>query len=121
MFSRIRSGNEVRAAVLLAIIGIAAGTGICLAGDDAPRSAKGPAPGLKTLDADGRMHISPQDRCPVCAMLPAKHSKFASAIQLKSGETYYFCGTGCMLRTWMHPEVVLGVSADRLERCVVPE
>jgi nitrous oxide reductase accessory protein NosL len=54
-------------------------------------------------------------------MMPAKHTKFASAIQLKSGETYYFCGTGCMIRTWMHPEVFLNVSTDKLDRCVVPE
>ena len=120
MLSRMRSGRELKVAVVLTVIGIAAGLNICLAGDEVSKASGGPVPGLKALDAEGRMHISQQDRCPVCAMMPAKHAKFASAIQLKSGETYYFCGTGCMIRTWMHPEVFLNVPADKLERCVVP-
>jgi YHS domain-containing protein len=44
------------------------------------------------------MHISSGDRCPVCAMQVSKHKKFAYAVQLMNGSTFYFCGTGCMIR-----------------------
>ena len=33
-------------------------------------------------------------------------------------ETYYFCGTGCMLRTWLHPEAFLGADKSQLRRGV---
>jgi nitrous oxide reductase accessory protein NosL len=46
------------------------------------------------------------------------HAKFASAIELKDGRTFYFCGTGCMIRSWMHPEVYLRASAADLARAV---
>jgi nitrous oxide reductase accessory protein NosL len=68
-----------------------------------------PKPGLHPLDEGGRMRISLGDRCPVCGMKVDNHRKFASAIQLSDKTTYYFCGTGCMIRTWMHPEIFLGV------------
>lgn len=76
-------------------------------------------PGLHSLDTDGKMQISPEDRCPVCGMIVAKHQKFASAIELVDHTTYYFCGTGCMIRTWMHPEIFLIVSKSKLKRPVV--
>ena len=78
-------------------------------------------PGEHPLDAQGRMHISQADRCPVCAMVVIKHPKFASAIQLTDGTTHYFCGTGCMIRSWMHPEVFLGVEKSALKRPVVQD
>ncbi len=78
----------------------------------------GPAPGAKPIDAHGHMQISGTDRCPVCAMVVVKHPKFASAIQLVSGDTYYFCGTGCMLKTWLHPEIILKVRRDQMKRAV---
>lgn len=111
----------LRIVALLAVFSMLPGLGICLAGNTDSGAAKGPIPGLKALDPKGHMQISPQDRCPVCAMKPAKHSKFASAIQLKGGETYYFCGTGCMIRAWMHPDVFLNASAAVLGQCVVPD
>jgi hypothetical protein len=58
----------------------------------------GPPSGLKPLDESGTMHISSGDRCPVCAMQVSKHKKFACAVQLMNGSTFYFCGTGCMIR-----------------------
>ena len=76
-------------------------------------------PGKRPLDADGRMRVSEGDRCPVCAMEVIRHPKFASAIALKDGRTFYFCGTGCMIRTWLHPEVFLGVSREALDRPAV--
>jgi len=87
---------------------------------DAPEAAVvGPQPAAKGLDADGTMHLSEEDRCPVCAMRPAEHADFACAIELKDGRTFAFCGTGCMIRSWLHPEVHLGVGREQLGRAVV--
>jgi len=85
-------------------------------------SKAGLQPGLKPLDErSGAMQISSQDRCPVCAMQVSKHKKFACAVQLINGKTFYFCGTGCMLRSWMHPEIFLGVAKQNLKRSVVQD
>jgi copper chaperone NosL len=73
------------------------------------------------LDEGGGLHVSTGDRCPVCAMEVREHAPFASAIQLRDGRTFYFCGTGCMIRAWLHPEVFLGVGRDQLRRAVVTE
>lgn len=78
--------------------------------------AAGPRPGVQPLTAQGQMQISAEDRCPVCAMKVRRHAKFASAIQLHDGTTYYFCGTGCMIRSWRHPEVFLNVPPSSLFR-----
>lgn len=100
---------------------------MCLAGcdrTDAPDSSPargGPVPALKGIDEAGAMHISEEDRCPVCAMKVADHPKFACGIELKDGRTFYFCGTGCMIRSWLHPEFFLGVEKDALARCVVQD
>jgi copper chaperone NosL len=67
------------------------------------------------------LQISEGDRCPVCAMLPAKQPKNAAAIVLNDGTTYYFCGTGCMIRSWMHPDVYLGTEKDHLHKAIVQE
>ncbi|UCD77175.1 MAG: nitrous oxide reductase accessory protein NosL [Desulfobacterales bacterium] len=84
-------------------------------------AGSGPKPGLKPLDEHGRMQISDQDRCPVCAMRVNVHIKFSSAIQLVDGKTFYFCGTGCMIRSWMHPEIFLNASKAELQRSVVQD
>jgi len=82
---------------------------------------QGPRPGAKPLDEIGRMQISAQDRCPVCGMKVIRYPKFAAAVQLRSSATYYFCSVGCMIRTWMHPEIHLGTPATELKRPVVKE
>ena len=88
----------------------------------APVLAAGPlAPAATALDTDGTMHIGPDDRCPVCAMRPARYPKSACAIQLTDGRTFYFCETGCMLRSWLHPDVHLGVAKSALRRVVARE
>jgi nitrous oxide reductase accessory protein NosL len=84
-------------------------------------SKAGLQPGLKPLDESGAMQISSRDRCPVCAMQVSKHKKFACAVQLLNGKTFYFCGTGCMIRSWMHPEIFLGVTKQNLKRSVVQD
>jgi nitrous oxide reductase accessory protein NosL len=67
------------------------------------------------------MHLSDGDRCPVCAMPVTEHKKFAGAIALRDGQTYYFCGTGCLIRSWLHPEVFLGAGRGSLDKAVVKE
>ena len=84
-------------------------------------AGSGPKAGLKPLDDNGHMQISDQDRCPVCAMQVSKHRKFAGAIQLKGGRTYYFCGTGCMIRSWMHPQIFLNAPKTDLAKSVVQD
>lgn len=95
-----------------------------LSGTVATRAAGpggGPEPGRNPIDENNRMQISAQDRCPVCGMKVAEHPKFSSAIQLIDGTTYYFCGTGCMLRTWLHPEIFLTAPKDRLKTALVKD
>lgn len=82
-------------------------------------SGKGPLPALESLDAAGRMQLSKEDRCPVCGMFPAKHPKSAAAMVLNDGRTFYFCGNGCLLRTWRHSQRHLNVPADAIQRMVV--
>jgi nitrous oxide reductase accessory protein NosL len=96
----------------LLCLGIAIGAGgVSLAG--------GPTPGQNRLALDGEMRISPEDRCPVCAMLPIRYPRFAAAIELQEGPTYYFCSPGCMLNAWLHPDIFLGATAVQLKRPVV--
>jgi nitrous oxide reductase accessory protein NosL len=94
-------------AALLVICGIAA------AGDG------GPSPAVKSLAADGDMNLSDADRCPVCAMFPARHPQTAAAMTLKSGETFYFCSNGCLLRTWLRSTVYLNQKQSAIDRLVV--
>jgi len=84
-------------------------------------SKAGPQPGLKPLDESGAMQISSQDRCPVCAMQVNKYKKFACAVQLMNGNTFYFCGSGCMIRSWLHPEIFLGAAEEELKWSVVQD
>ncbi|MEJ2164344.1 MAG: nitrous oxide reductase accessory protein NosL [Desulfobacterales bacterium] len=85
------------------------------------QAGSGAKSGLKPLDEHGRMQISAQDRCPVCAMKVNAHKKFSSAIQLTNGETFYFCGTGCMIRSWLHPEIFLNADKSQLKKSVVQD
>ena len=82
---------------------------------------KGPLAGVLPLDENGRMQISPEDRCPVCGMKVIRYPKFAGAIQLRNSATFYFCSTGCMIRSWMHPEIYLGTTQTELKQPVVKE
>ena len=81
----------------------------------------GPRPGLMPLDEGGAMQISNPDRCPVCAMQVSKYKKFACAVQLIDGSAFYFCSAGCMIRSWMHPEIFLGVAKTELKQTVVQD
>jgi nitrous oxide reductase accessory protein NosL len=86
-----------------------------------PDAKAGPAAAAQGLAEDNQLRLSPDDRCPVCAMRPAEHAKHAAAIVLDDETTFYFCGNGCMTRSWLHPDVYLGVDKGRLARAVVLE
>ena len=86
-----------------------------------PAAEGGPTPALKALSADGQMTLSESDRCPVCAMFPARRPQTAAAMTLKSGETFYFCGNGCLLRTWLRPTVYLGKKQNAIDRLMVQD
>jgi copper chaperone NosL len=92
---------------------------LILSPGSAPAADGGPVPALKTLSADGQMTLSKSDRCPVCAMFPARRPQTAAAMTLKSGETFYFCGNGCLLRTWLRPTAYLGKNQAEIDRLVV--
>lgn len=77
--------------------------------------------GRQLLGPDLALRLDPADRCPVCAMTVRKYAKFAAAIQLVDGTTYYFCATGCMIKSWLHPEIYLGCDQKDLARPVVQE
>ena len=81
----------------------------------------GPKPAAVEIDGRGRIHPTAPDRCPVCAMKVVNHPEFACGIQMKDGRTFYFCGTGCMIRSWLHPEIFLGAEKDALRRAVVQD
>ncbi|MCU0585171.1 MAG: nitrous oxide reductase accessory protein NosL [Desulfobacterales bacterium] len=87
----------------------------------AGETGRGPHPAAEPVDDNGRMHISEGDRCPVCAMHVQAHRKFASAIQLMDGRTFYFCASGCMIRAWVHPEIFLNAPKADLKRSVVQD
>jgi copper chaperone NosL len=85
-----------------------------------PEQAR-PAPAVQGLGEGDELRPGEHDRCPVCAMVPAKRPRNAAAIEQTDGTTHYFCGTGCMIRSWRHPEVYLGTTPDLLGRPVVQE
>jgi nitrous oxide reductase accessory protein NosL len=80
-----------------------------------------PVAAASGLEADGTLHVGPEDRCPVCAMRPAKNPRFAGAIELLDGRTFYTCGPGCLLRSHLHPEAYLGVGRAAVKRLVVQD
>ena len=87
----------------------------------AAAEAPGAMPGKLPLGEGLALQISAPDRCPVCAMPVHRHAKFAAAIQLNDGSTYYFCATGCMIKSWLHPEIYLNRAKEDLARPVVQE
>ncbi|OQX05068.1 MAG: hypothetical protein BWK76_27965 [Desulfobulbaceae bacterium A2] len=93
----------------------------CGCGDDRPGTSARLGQARKGLDATGRMQVSPEDRCGLCGMVVERYQKFAAAIALDSGDTFYFCGTQCMLRAWLKPEIFLGSGREHIARVVVTD
>jgi nitrous oxide reductase accessory protein NosL len=79
----------------------------------------GPTPAVKGLGHDGQMAISPVDRCPVCAMFPARYQQTAAAMVLKNGHVFYFCSNGCLIRAWLRPGRYLGKKRSDIHRLIV--
>jgi nitrous oxide reductase accessory protein NosL len=102
--------------VLALCVALAAG---CSRTGPEVKDGHGPSPAAEGLTEDGELHVSDGDRCPVCGMQVKKHPKFASALELVDGRTFYFCGTGCLIRTWLHPELFVRVGKPELRRAVV--
>lgn len=86
-------------------------------GPAAPRMR--PPAALQPLADDGQMRISDPDRCPMCGMFPAKRSQTAAAMVLADGRTFYFCGNGCLLRTWRNTATYLNILPENIQRMVV--
>jgi nitrous oxide reductase accessory protein NosL len=109
------------------VAGSVIGLGVILA-EDPPAHADSPAASTPTAagacakmgpDENGKMRISAEDRCPVCAMRPAKYPEFSCAIVLTNGCTHYFCSSGCMINAWLEPERLLNTPRINLKRCIV--
>lgn len=82
---------------------------------------QGPIPGKHPLGENRQMPLSQSDRCPVCGMKVINYAKFAGAIELTDGTTFYFCSAGCLIRTWLHPEIFIARAKAQLKRAVIPE
>lgn len=113
-------------AIILVVIGCESSStapegGSAVAAAPSRSGQAGPRPGAQPLTSAGQMQPQPGDRCPVCAMPVDQHRKLVAALELTDGRTYYFCGTGCLLRTWLHPEQLLRVPREQLSRAVVRE
>lgn len=86
------------------------------------QSAEGdPLPAPKPPAADNRITPTETDRCPVCAMFPGRYPKTACAMTLKEGKTYYFCASGCLMRSWLRPTVYLGRDRAQIDRLLVKD
>lgn len=101
------------------VAALAASLLVVMAGSAGAGAGGGPTPAVAPLGEDGRIQPGPTDRCPVCAMFPARRPEAAAAMTLHSGETFYFCGNGCLLRTWLRPTVHLGQAQGAIDRLVV--
>lgn len=106
-------------AIVMALLLMTAGCGGAEETDRAEDAGRATA-AVQGLDAAGHMHPGADDRCPVCAMT-THDKKMVSAIELAGDRTYYFCGTGCMMKSWLHPEVYLGAGDDPVQRVVTTE
>lgn len=102
-------------AVLCLLVGA-----VTVAGAETARG-QGPRPGKHPLDHQNRLRPHTTDRCPVCAMRPIKHPRFAAALQMQDGATFYFCSAGCMLKAWLRPAIFLGAGPDDLKQPVAQD
>ncbi len=60
-----------------------------------------------SAEDQNKIHIGKDDRCPVCAMKVARYPNFACTMDLKDGQKFSFCATGCLIRSWFYPEIFL--------------
>ncbi len=117
-----RSEFHVYERLLIVMLLLSSGTvGGCRERDGEAGAARVAISARQGLDEAGRMRPSAEDRCPVCAMDVVSERPFLSAIERRDGHSHYFCGTGCMIKSWLHPDVYLGVPRTKLGRAVVRE
>ena len=76
----------------------------------------GPVPAQSGIGPDGALRPTAGDRCPVCGMYPARHPKFAAALVLEDGRTFYACSNRCLLQCWRHSQTHLGVPSGAIKR-----
>lgn len=79
----------------------------------------GPLPAKRALGPDGRLRIQRSDRCPLCAMLPARYPEYSCGLELADKRTYYFCCPRCLLRAWSAPKRFLNVAGPKITRITV--
>ncbi|MEJ2038247.1 MAG: nitrous oxide reductase accessory protein NosL [Desulfosarcinaceae bacterium] len=77
-------------------------------------SGRGPRPAQLGLGPDDALRPSPGDHCPVCGMFPARMPRYASALVLQDGRTFYFCSNRCLLQSWRHSRTHLGVPPEAI-------
>jgi copper chaperone NosL len=72
-------------------------------------------------DEQAGIQVGIDDRCPVCAMKAALYPKFACTMELVDGRKFSFCATGCMIRSWLHPEVYLKAEKSDIQHVWVQD
>lgn len=93
--------------------------GLLLLNAEGLMAGGGPAPAQAPMGETLRIAPGDGDRCPVCAMFPARRPEAAAALTLDDGTTFYFCSNGCLLRAWLRPPAYLGRSQTAIDRLVV--
>lgn len=93
--------------------------GLLLLNADGLMAVGGPAPAQTPMGATPQIVPGDADRCPVCAMFPARRPEAAAALTLHDGTTFYFCSNGCLLRAWLRPTAYLGRAQTAIDRLVV--
>jgi copper chaperone NosL len=72
-------------------------------------------------DEQSEIQFGKEDRCPVCAMKVARYPKFVCTMELVDERKFSFCATGCMIRSWLHPEVYLGAVKSDIQHVWVQD
>jgi len=67
------------------------------------------------------IQVGKDDRCPVCAMKVSLYPKFSCTMELVDGRKFSFCATGCMIRSWLHPEVYLNAEKSDIQHVWVQD
>ncbi len=118
---------------LMSVLSLLLCFSLAIAQQKTEETSKAPCPHKASADAakissaklapaeSGEFRISEEDRCPVCAMVVAKHPKHAAAMVLKDGRAFYFCGNGCLIRTWLHPEIYLNEKKENVSKLWVQD
>ena len=72
-------------------------------------------------DNQSGIKVGEEDRCPVCAMKVIRYPKFACTMELEDGRKFSFCAAGCMIRSWLHPEIYLKAEKSDIRKVWVQD